>query len=135
MSVSSFETSRTNVDKDRGGNASARLDEMFLEAELAEHAATFERLSRSLAPAFWAALELLESGLRAGGKVVLFGNGGSAADAQHLAVELVIRYAADRPAIAAIALTTDSSCLTACGNDIGFDSIFARQIEAIGRPE
>jgi len=64
----------------------------------------------------------------------LFGNGGSAADCQHLATELTIRYKADRPTIAAIALTTDTSALTAGGNDIGFDNIFARQVEALGKP-
>jgi D-sedoheptulose 7-phosphate isomerase len=66
--------------------------------------------------------------------VLLFGNGGSAADAQHIAAELVIRYKADRLPIAAIALTTDTSALTAGGNDMGFESIFSRQIEALGRP-
>jgi D-sedoheptulose 7-phosphate isomerase len=66
--------------------------------------------------------------------LLLFGNGGSAADAQHIAAELVIRYKSDRAAIAVIALTTDSSALTACGNDLGFDAIFARQIEALARP-
>jgi D-sedoheptulose 7-phosphate isomerase len=64
---------------------------------------------------------------------MIFGNGGSAADAQHLATELTIRYKSDRAAIAAIALTTDSSALTAAGNDLGFERIFARQIEALGK--
>ena len=72
--------------------------------------------------------------LRSGGKILLAGNGGSAADAQHLATELTIRYKKNRAAIAAIALTTDSSALTAAGNDLGFDQIFARQIEALGKP-
>jgi D-sedoheptulose 7-phosphate isomerase len=65
---------------------------------------------------------------------MFFGNGGSAADAQHLATELTIRYKSNRAAIAAIALTTDTSALTAAGNDLGFDRVFARQIEALGRP-
>ena len=65
---------------------------------------------------------------------MFFGNGGSAADAQHLATELTIRYKADRAAIAALALTTDTSALTAAGNDLGFERIFARQIEALGKP-
>jgi D-sedoheptulose 7-phosphate isomerase len=69
-----------------------------------------------------------------GETVMLFGNGGCAADAQHLATELTVRYKTDRAAIAAIALTTDMSALTAAGNDLGFDKIFARQIEALGRP-
>ena len=72
--------------------------------------------------------------IRGGGKLMFFGNGGSAADAQHLATELTIRYKTDRAAIAALALTTDTSALTAAGNDFGFDKIFARQIEALGRP-
>ena len=65
---------------------------------------------------------------------MLFGNGGSAADSQHIATELTVRYEKSRGAIAAIALTTDTSTLTAAGNDYGFDNIFSRQIEAIGRP-
>ena len=72
--------------------------------------------------------------LSASGKVLFFGNGGSAADAQHLAAELTIRFVSNRRALAGLALTTDSSALTACGNDLGFDAIFSRQIEALGRP-
>jgi D-sedoheptulose 7-phosphate isomerase len=72
--------------------------------------------------------------LRAGGKVLVFGNGGSAADAQHLAGELVGRYLVDRRALPAIALVTDPSILTAVGNDLGFENIFKRQVEALGRP-
>jgi D-sedoheptulose 7-phosphate isomerase len=72
--------------------------------------------------------------LRAGGKLLFAGNGGSAAQCQHLATELVGRFALDRRAHAAIALTTDSSFLTACANDYGFEDVFARQLEALGRP-
>lgn len=72
--------------------------------------------------------------LRAGGKIVFFGNGGSAADAQHLAAELVGRLRNDRPSLAALSLTTDSSILTAVGNDYGFEHIFARQIESLVHP-
>lgn len=72
--------------------------------------------------------------LRGGGKLLLFGNGGSAADAQHLAAEFVGRFRIERQALPAIALTTDSSILTAVGNDYGFDQIFARQVQALGRP-
>ncbi len=71
------------------------------------------------------------SALQAGKKILFFGNGGSAADAQHFAAELVVRYRADRKALAGIALTTDTSILTAHSNDIGFESVFARQIEAL----
>jgi D-sedoheptulose 7-phosphate isomerase len=68
--------------------------------------------------------------LRGGGTLYFCGNGGSAADAQHLATEYVVRYAADRRPLAAVALTTDTSLLTATGNDLGFEQIFARQVEA-----
>ena len=71
--------------------------------------------------------------LRAGGKILIAGNGGSAADAQHWAGELVSRFNFDRPGLASIALTTDSSILTAIGNDYGYDYVFARQIEALAR--
>jgi D-sedoheptulose 7-phosphate isomerase len=72
--------------------------------------------------------------LRAGAKLLFAGNGGSAADAQHLAAEYVVRLQEDRPALAAVALTTDSSVLTAAANDLGFTQVFARQVTAIGRP-
>ncbi|WHZ37721.1 D-sedoheptulose 7-phosphate isomerase [Sagittula sp. MA-2] len=78
-------------------------------------------------------VDLCVSALKNGNKLLLCGNGGSAADAQHIATELTVRYIKDRPAIAAIALTTDSSALTAAGNDLGFDRIFSRQVEALGR--
>jgi len=71
--------------------------------------------------------------LSSGNKLLIFGNGGSAADAQHLAAEFVNRYALDRAPLPAIALTTDTSVLTSIGNDIGFNHVFARQIEALGR--
>src|SRR5207249_172580 len=80
------------------------------------------------------AAALIARCLRSGGKLLLFGNGGSAADAQHLAAEFVGRFRIERQALPAIALTTDSSILTAVGNDYGFDQIFARQIQALGRP-
>ena len=69
--------------------------------------------------------------LRSGGKIVFFGNGGSAADAQHLAAELVVRLRTERPGLAALALTTNPSVLTAAGNDYGFERIFSRQIESL----
>jgi D-sedoheptulose 7-phosphate isomerase len=75
-----------------------------------------------------------EKTLREGGTLFFAGNGGSAADAQHLATEYVVRYQTTRPAMRAIALTTDTSLLTACANDLGFDEIFARQVEALGEP-
>ena len=71
--------------------------------------------------------------LRAGNKLLIIGNGGSAADAQHIAAEIIGRYKQDRPAYAAVALTTDTSALTAIANDYGFEKVFARQIEGLGR--
>ena len=71
--------------------------------------------------------------LRAGGKILVAGNGGSAADAQHFAGELVSRFYFDRPGLAAIALTTDSSILTAIGNDYGYEQSFSRQVQALGK--
>lgn len=79
------------------------------------------------------AAELLVTSIKAGGKVLIFGNGGSAADAQHIAAELVNRLNYDRPPIAGIALTTDTSILTSVGNDSSFEDLFARQLVALGR--
>src|SRR6516165_9484796 len=76
--------------------------------------------------------EILVDALDKGNKVILFGNGGSAADAQHIAAEFVGRFAFDRPALPALALSVNTSCVTAIGNDYGFDYVFARQIEALG---
>lgn len=106
----------------------------FFESELEEHAAVAAATRAGLRPAFIRLVETCAKSLKAGNKLLFFGNGGSAADAQHLATELTVRYKTDRAAIAAIALTTDTSALTAIGNDFGFDQLFSRQIEAIGRP-
>ncbi len=78
--------------------------------------------------------EVLIKALQQGNKALLFGNGGSAADAQHIAAEFVGRFAFDRPALPALALSVNTSCVTAIGNDYGFDQVFSRQIEAIARP-
>jgi D-sedoheptulose 7-phosphate isomerase len=78
--------------------------------------------------------EILVKAFRQGNKVLLFGNGGSAADAQHIAAELVGRFAFDRPALPALALSVNSSCVTAIGNDYGYDRVFSRQLEALARP-
>jgi len=78
--------------------------------------------------------EILVNALKQGNKALLFGNGGSAADAQHIAAELVGRFAFDRPALPALALSVNSSCVTAIGNDYGFDRVFSRQLEALARP-
>jgi D-sedoheptulose 7-phosphate isomerase len=107
----------------------------FFKAEFAEHHDTARRTEAALSGAFAGLVSACVKSIRAGGKLMLFGNGGSAADAQHLATELTVRYKSDRAAIAAVALTTDTSVLTAAGNDLGFDRVFARQIEALGRPD
>lgn len=100
--------------------SAALLGRMATDATM--HAATAEAAQRCIAA------------LRAGRKLMLCGNGGSAADAQHWAGELVSRFLYDRPGLAAIALTTDSSILTAIGNDYGYDASFSRQVEALGQP-
>jgi D-sedoheptulose 7-phosphate isomerase len=106
----------------------------FFKSEFAEHHDIARRSEATLSDAFEAIVRACVKSVRDGGKLLFFGNGGSAADAQHLATELTIRYKRHRPAIAAIALTTDTSALTAAGNDLGFEQIFARQIEALGKP-
>jgi D-sedoheptulose 7-phosphate isomerase len=113
----------------REGEADALWRDHF-----AAHRAAAEATERDVRDAFAAAADRLAGTLAAGGTVMFCGNGGSAADAQHLAAELTVRFLADRPALRSIALSSDYSALTACGNDLGFDRIFARQVEALGRP-
>lgn len=88
---------------------------------------TREQLSEPFAQ--WVNISV--NALKQGGKIIFFGNGGSASDAQHLATELTVRYTKNRPAMAALALTTDTSALTAIGNDFGFEDLFSRQVEAL----
>lgn len=104
----------------------------FFASEIAEHEAAVAGVKTALAGDFARLVQACASAVNKGGKILFFGNGGSAADAQHLATELAVRYVADRPPIAALALTTDSSALTAIGNDMGFEQLFARQIAALG---
>jgi D-sedoheptulose 7-phosphate isomerase len=108
--------------------ASQLIDE-FVKESLRVKAQFFEENKATIART----AETIAEGLRAGHKVLLFGNGGSAADAQHLAAELVGRTGPHRTALAAVALTTDTSVLTAVGNDYGYDHVFARQIMALGQ--
>jgi D-sedoheptulose 7-phosphate isomerase len=112
--------------------APADLQEFFA-AEWTEHAAVVEAVRRDLAAPFADLVAAAKRAIEAGGKILLFGNGGSAGDAQHIATELTVRYVSDRAPIAAIALTTDTSALTAIGNDLGFEQLFARQLRALGR--
>ncbi|WP_372089815.1 SIS domain-containing protein [Tistrella mobilis] len=106
----------------------------FFDAELEEHAQVAARTRAALKQPFIRWVEMALATIRGGGKIMFFGNGGSASDAQHLATELAVRYRRDRAPIAGLALTTDTSALTAIGNDMGFDQLFARQILALGRP-
>jgi D-sedoheptulose 7-phosphate isomerase len=92
------------------------------------------RFAEQFAPRIEAVARRMAETLRKGGKILFFGNGGSAADAQHLAAEFVNRFLRNRGALTAVALTTDTSALTSIGNDLGFDQIFSRQVEALGRP-
>lgn len=105
----------------------------YFDDELAEHAAVAAATKAALREPFARLVGVCARSLRAGGKLLFFGNGGSAADAQHLATEFVVRYKQDRAPIPALALTTDTSALTAIGNDLGFDALFARQIAALGK--
>ena len=101
---------------------------------LRELAATAERVATELEAEMDAALELVRATVARSGTLFFWGNGGSAADAQHMATEYVVRYMRNRRAYPAIALTTDTSLLTAAGNDIGFENVFSRQVEALAKP-
>lgn len=100
---------------------------------LSEHQVVVEEL-QELADEIEQSAQRIINCMQRGGKLLLMGNGGSAADAQHIAAELVVRYVNNRQALPAIALTTDSSILTAAGNDFGFEQLFARQVEALAQP-
>jgi D-sedoheptulose 7-phosphate isomerase len=103
-------------------------------SSLQESAATVGRVAEELPDAVATAAAVLVEALQAGRKVLALGNGGSAADAQHLAAELVGRFVRERAPLPALALTTDSSVLTALGNDYGFEAVFERQVRALGQP-
>ncbi len=106
-----------------------------LRSEFLEHEALAAQCRESLQEDFARFVGASLGSLRAGGKLIFFGNGGSAADAQHLATEIVVRFKTNRRALPALALTTDTSALTAIGNDFGFEQIFARQIEGLCRKD
>lgn len=104
----------------------------MIKSELEGHLATI-KATFALEADIKKACETAVATLKAGGKILLCGNGGSAADAQHIAAELTGRYKTERGALAGIALTTDTSALTAIGNDYGYEFVFSRQLEALGR--
>jgi D-sedoheptulose 7-phosphate isomerase len=107
----------------------------LIAAHLETSLAAFERAAKDTAmlSAARKIAQVIVDGLRGGHKLLLIGNGGSAADAQHIAAEIVGRYKKERPAYTAIALTTDTSALTSISNDYGFEQVFARQVEGLGR--
>jgi len=106
----------------------------FYDAEFDQHQAAMDATRGALAEPFARLVGVCADAVRGGHKLMLFGNGGSAADCQHIATELAARYVTDRAPIAALALTTDTSMLTATANDWSFDDVFARQVEALGKP-
>ena len=108
----------------------------FIKSSLADSAETKLKIERQCSDDILSAIDVLVGTFRKGNKLLLCGNGGSAADCQHIATEFIIRlsHEIERPAIPAIALTTDTSNLTAGGNDLGFENVFARSIQGLGRP-
>ena len=116
-------------------NAKLESDLMktLLDKAIASHLQAVNAVHDNCREQICAIAETIEGSLARGGKILFFGNGGSAADAQHLAAEFVVRYREDRKALPAIALTTDSSLLTACSNDLSFADVFARQIQCLAR--
>lgn len=105
-----------------------------IKAELKESIEVKNLVIKNLVPQIEKAARLMIDALKAGNKIMFFGNGGSAADSQHLAAELIGRYRKDRKSLPAISLTTDTSILTAVSNDYGFETVFARQIEGLAKP-
>lgn len=108
--------------------------ETRLTEEVVESIQAKKRVVEQSMPTLVRVVEAISEALHNGKKVLTFGNGGSAADSQHIAAELVSRFRRERRALPAIALTTDTSILTAIGNDYGFEEVFARQVEALGQP-
>lgn len=106
----------------------------FLQTQHAVHMKMYENLQTAF-PLISSVGELLQACIRNGGKILLCGNGGSAADSQHIAAEIVGRFQKERKGLPAIALTTDTSILTSVGNDYGYDYIFSRQVEALCTPK
>ena len=107
----------------------------IIKQELNEHLITLDATMKSIGSALEVAANICIDSLKQGGKILIFGNGGSAADAQHIAAELVGRYKLERKGLSAIALSTDTSSLTAIANDYGYEHVFDRQIEALANPE
>ena len=107
--------------------------EKFFENEMDEHSEVLLKTKINVKKVFVNLVEKCSACIQSGGKIIFIGNGGSAADAQHLSTELTVRFSNNRKPIAAISLATDTSALTAIGNDLGFEKVFSRQLEAIGK--
>ena len=105
---------------------------IFFDEQIEEHILVARRSKKSLYDPFSKVVSVCIKALKANKKIIVFGNGGSASDSQHIATELTVRFSKNRKAIPAIAITTDTSALTAIGNDLGFKYLFSRQIEALG---
>jgi D-sedoheptulose 7-phosphate isomerase len=103
----------------------------LIKGQIADHNRIMLAVAEQLSPLVADAVEVICAALSSGKKILVMGNGGSAADAQHLAAEFIGRFKLERPSLPAIALTTDSSILTAIGNDYGYDAVFARQLEGL----
>jgi D-sedoheptulose 7-phosphate isomerase len=103
----------------------------YYESELDQHIEVIEKVREENLEPFSQLVVACVNAIKTGNKLFFFGNGGSASDAQHIATEFVVRFKIDRPAIGAIALTTDTSALTAIGNDFGFEDLFSRQVQAL----
>lgn len=109
--------------------------EAYWRSETEAHMQTAEKTFATLLPSLSEWVDISVAAIEQGGKILFFGNGGSAADAQHIAAELSIKLCDDRPALPGLCLSLDPSAMTACANDYGFDQIFARQIAAIGKAD
>tara|TARA_X000000950_G_scaffold276867_1_gene365444 strand:+ start:498 stop:1103 length:606 start_codon:yes stop_codon:yes gene_type:complete len=105
----------------------------FFHTQILEHQQIIEKVRNNLQDNFLNLVEICCNAIKQDNKIIFFGNGGSASDAQHLSTELTVRFSKDRKAIPALSLVTDTSTLTAIANDLGFEKLFARQLEALGR--
>tara|TARA_A100001388_G_scaffold268637_1_gene243987 strand:+ start:467 stop:1075 length:609 start_codon:yes stop_codon:yes gene_type:complete len=110
-----------------------RLDKFFY-SQLKEHELVISKTKESIKENFLNVVDICYQALKNKKKIIFFGNGGSASDAQHLSTELTVRFSRDRKSIPAVSLVTDTSTITAIGNDLGFDFLFSRQLEALGSP-
>lgn len=105
----------------------------FFQSQITEHLEVINRTKKIVEKNFLNVLEICHDSIKDGNKIIFFGNGGSAADAQHLSTELTVRFSKNRKSIPALSLVTDTSTLSAIGNDFGFEFIFSRQLEALGK--